>query len=148
MQAFQPKKESKGDLLIMAKRLEELLDARSSESRKRIVEDAKIILNDCLSEDVFLTELAEKAKGQKTIKTTLDDLQDQVHKNHALKISINYPNVLSKCVVTLKWHPQIHGLNVHHRKSFQTPRHLNENLYREQCHPTFCSVQYFASDFP
>ncbi|WP_257226730.1 MULTISPECIES: hypothetical protein [unclassified Acinetobacter] len=65
----------------MAKRLEELLDARSSESRKRIVEDAKIILNDCLSEDVLLTELAEKAKGQKTIKTTLDDLRARVHKN-------------------------------------------------------------------
>lgn len=58
----------------MAKKLQELLDARSSESQNRIMENAKIILNDCLSEDVHLTELAEKAKGQKTIKTTLDDL--------------------------------------------------------------------------
>ncbi|WP_227591891.1 MULTISPECIES: hypothetical protein [unclassified Acinetobacter] len=45
------------------------------------MENAKIILNDCLSEDVHLTELAEKAKGQKTIKIILDELQDQVHKN-------------------------------------------------------------------
>lgn len=67
----------------MAKRLEELLDAHSSESRKRIVEDAKIILNDCLSEDVFLTELAEKAKGQKTIKITLDGLRARVYKKRA-----------------------------------------------------------------
>ncbi|WP_180008848.1 MULTISPECIES: hypothetical protein [unclassified Acinetobacter] len=67
----------------MAKKLQELLDARSSESRNRIVEDAKTILNDCLSEDVHLTELAEKAKGQKTIKITLDDLRARVHKNRA-----------------------------------------------------------------
>ena len=45
----------------MAKKLQELLDACSSESRNRIMENAKIILNDCLSEDVHLTELAEKA---------------------------------------------------------------------------------------
>ncbi len=55
--------ESKEIFLIMAKKLQELLDARSSESRNRIMENAKIILNDCLSEDVHLTELAEKAKG-------------------------------------------------------------------------------------
>ena len=65
----------------MAKKLQELLDARSPESRNRIMENAKIILNDCLSEDVHLTELAEKAKGQKTIKIILDDLRARVHKN-------------------------------------------------------------------
>ena len=83
MQAFQPKKESKGDLLIMAKKLEELLDCRSSESRNRIRENAKIILNDCFSEDVHLTEQAEKVKGQKTIKITLDGLRARVHKKRA-----------------------------------------------------------------
>ncbi|MCL6233238.1 hypothetical protein [Acinetobacter amyesii] len=65
----------------MAKKLQELLDARSSESRNRIMENAKIILNDCLSEDVHLTELAEKAKGQKTMKIILDNLRARVHKN-------------------------------------------------------------------
>lgn len=64
----------------MAKKLEDLIRKRSPESRNRIMENAKIILNDCLSEDVHLTELAEKAKGQKTIKIILDELQDQVHK--------------------------------------------------------------------
>ncbi|WP_257223066.1 hypothetical protein [Acinetobacter sp. YH12126] len=65
---------------MMAKKLEDLIRKRSPESRNRIMENAKIILNDCLSEDVHLTELAEKAKGQKTIKIILDELQDQVHK--------------------------------------------------------------------
>ena len=60
----------------MAKKLQELLDARSSESRNRIREDVKIILNDCLSEDVYLTELVEEAKSEKAGKITLDDLQD------------------------------------------------------------------------
>ncbi|RKG46798.1 hypothetical protein D9K79_01120 [Acinetobacter cumulans] len=60
----------------MAKKLQELLDARSSESRNRILEDVKIILNDCLSEDVYLTELVEEAKSEKAGKITLDDLQD------------------------------------------------------------------------
>lgn len=69
--------------LIMAKKLEELLDARSSESRKRIVEDAKIILNDYLSEDVHLIELAEEAKSEKMIKITLNELRARVHKNRA-----------------------------------------------------------------
>ena len=45
----------------MAKKLEDLIRKRSPESRNRIMENAKIILNDCLSEDVHLTELAEKA---------------------------------------------------------------------------------------
>ncbi|WP_180173906.1 hypothetical protein [Acinetobacter sp. YH01024] len=65
----------------MAKKLQELLDARSSESQNRILQNAEIMLKDYLSEDVHLTELAEKAKGQKTIKIILDELQDQVHKN-------------------------------------------------------------------
>ena len=47
------------------------------------MENAKIILNDCLAEYVPLTELAEKAKGQKTIKLTLDELRARVYKNHA-----------------------------------------------------------------
>ncbi|WP_218945266.1 hypothetical protein [Acinetobacter sp. YH12239] len=59
--------ESKEIFLIMAKKLQELLDARSSESQNRIKENAKIILNDCLSEDVHLTQLAEEAKSEKTI---------------------------------------------------------------------------------
>lgn len=46
---------------MMGKKLEDLIRERSSESQKRIMENAKIILNDCLSEDVHLTELAEKA---------------------------------------------------------------------------------------
>ncbi|MEN8991581.1 hypothetical protein ABD624_06380 [Avibacterium paragallinarum] len=65
----------------MAKKLQELLDARSFESQNRILQNAEIMLKDYLSEDVHLTELAEKAKGQKTIKIILDELQDQVHKN-------------------------------------------------------------------
>ncbi|WP_312210617.1 hypothetical protein [Acinetobacter variabilis] len=67
----------------MAKKLEDLITERSPESQKRIMENAKIILNDCLAEDVHLTELAEKAKGQKTIKLTLDELRARVHKNRA-----------------------------------------------------------------
>lgn len=67
----------------MAKKLEDLIRERSPESQNRIMENAKIILNDCLSEDVHLTELAEKAKGQKTIKVTLDELRARVHKNRA-----------------------------------------------------------------
>ena len=69
--------------LIMAKKLEDLIRKRSPESRNRIMENAKIILNDCLSEDVHLTELAEKAKGQKTIKIILDNLRARVHKKRA-----------------------------------------------------------------
>lgn len=67
----------------MAKKLEDLIRERSPESQNRIIENAKIILNDCLTEDVHLTQLAEKAKGQKTIKLTLDDLRARVHKNRA-----------------------------------------------------------------
>lgn len=67
----------------MASKLEDLIRERSPESQNRIMENAKIILNDCLSEDVHLTELAEKAKGQKTIKVTLDELRARVHKNRA-----------------------------------------------------------------
>ena len=63
---------------MMGKKLEDLIRDRSSESQNRILENAQTMLNDCLSEDVHL---AEKAKGQKTIKFTLDELQDQVHKN-------------------------------------------------------------------
>lgn len=65
----------------MAKKLEDLITERSFESQSRILENAKIILKDCLAEDVYLKELAEKAKGQKTIKLTLDDLR--AHKNRA-----------------------------------------------------------------
>lgn len=65
----------------MAKKLQELLDARSSESQNRILQNAEIMLKDYLSEDVHLTELAEKAKGQKTIKIILDNLRARVHKN-------------------------------------------------------------------
>ncbi|RFS30994.1 hypothetical protein DYI81_09250 [Acinetobacter sp. SWAC5] len=72
---FIPKKQLK-EISNMAKKLQELLDARSSESRNRILEDVKIILNDCLSEDVYLTELVEEAKSEKAGKITLDDLQD------------------------------------------------------------------------
>ncbi|WP_257222222.1 hypothetical protein [Acinetobacter sp. YH12128] len=68
---------------MMAKKLEDLIRKRSPESRNRIMENAKIILNDCLSEDVHLTELAEKAKGQKTIKIILDNLRARVHKKRA-----------------------------------------------------------------
>lgn len=70
----------------MAKKLEELLMQCSAEVQKQIMENAKIILNDCLAEDVHLMELAEKAKGQKTIKLTLDELRARVHKNHAKKV--------------------------------------------------------------
>ena len=67
----------------MAKKLEDLIRERSPESQNRVMENAKIILNDCLSEDVHSTELAEKAKRQKTIKLTLDELRARVHKNRA-----------------------------------------------------------------
>ena len=67
----------------MAKKLQDLLSNRSSVSQNRIMENAKIILNNCLSEDKHLIELAEKAKGQKTIKLTLDELRARVHKNRA-----------------------------------------------------------------
>lgn len=65
----------------MAKKLQELLDARSSESQNRILQNAEIMLKDYLSDDVHLKQLAEKAKGQKTIKITLDGLRARVHKN-------------------------------------------------------------------
>lgn len=69
----------------MAKKLEELLVERSIESQNRILGNAKIILKDCLSDDVYITELAEKAKTEETIKFTLDDLRERVHKNRAEK---------------------------------------------------------------
>ena len=66
---------------MLAKKLEDLIRERIPESQNRIMENAKIILTDCLAEDVHLTELAVKAKGQKTIKITLDGLRARVHKN-------------------------------------------------------------------
>lgn len=66
---------------MMAKKLEDIIRERSPESQNRIMENAKIILNDCLSEDVHLIELAKKAKGKKTIKLNLDDLRARIHKN-------------------------------------------------------------------
>ena len=65
----------------MAKKLEDLIRKRSPESQNRILQNAEIMLKDYLSDDVHLKQLAEKAKGQKTIKIILDELQDQVHKN-------------------------------------------------------------------
>ncbi|MQW91990.1 hypothetical protein GHJ48_06200 [Acinetobacter sp. dk771] len=62
----------------MAKQLEDLLMERSTESQNRILKNAKTIL-----EDTYLTELAEKAKSEKTIKLTLDDLRARGHKNRA-----------------------------------------------------------------
>lgn len=67
----------------MAKKLEDLIRERSTEGQNRIMENAKIILNDCLSEDVYLSELAEKVKVEKRIKLTLDELRARVHKNRA-----------------------------------------------------------------
>ncbi|WP_180021794.1 hypothetical protein [Acinetobacter sp. YH16044] len=64
----------------MGKKLEDLIRDRSSESQNRILENAQTMLNDCLSEDVHL---AEKVKGQKTIKITLDGLRARVHKKRA-----------------------------------------------------------------
>ncbi|WP_227865902.1 hypothetical protein [Acinetobacter cumulans] len=67
----------------MAKKLQELLDARSSESQNRILEDAKIILKDYLADDLHLKQLAEETKSEKARKIILDDLEDQAHKNYA-----------------------------------------------------------------
>ena len=45
----------------MAKKLEELLGMHSIESQNRIFENAKIILNDLVKEDIQLLKLAEEA---------------------------------------------------------------------------------------
>lgn len=67
----------------MAKNLEELSMQRSIESQNRIFENAKIILKDSPKDDVYLLQLAEKAKSEKTINITLDDLKAIAHKNRA-----------------------------------------------------------------
>ncbi len=36
---------------------------------------------DCVMDEVYLLQLAEKAKSEETIRITLDDLRVRVHKN-------------------------------------------------------------------
>ncbi|GEM_PF-4844309 len=36
---------------------------------------------DCVMDEVYLLQLAEKAKSEETIRITLDDLRARVHKN-------------------------------------------------------------------
>ncbi|MGB9189536.1 MULTISPECIES: hypothetical protein [unclassified Acinetobacter] len=67
----------------MAKKLEELLGMHSIESQNRIFENAKIILNDLVKEDIQLLKLAEEAKNDETVKMSLKELRARVHKNRA-----------------------------------------------------------------
>ena len=67
----------------MVKKLPELLDDRSPDSQNRILENTKIILKDCFMDEVYLSQLAGKAKSEETIRITLDDLRARVHKNRA-----------------------------------------------------------------
>lgn len=67
----------------MVKKIPEFLDGRSPDRQNRILENAKIILKDYLIDEVYLLQLAEKAKSEKTIRITLDDLRARVHKNYA-----------------------------------------------------------------
>ncbi|QIO09000.1 hypothetical protein [Acinetobacter lanii] len=65
----------------MARKLEELLMQRSTESQNRILKNAKKILKDCLSEDEWLLQQAVQAKSEKKIKLTLDELRARIQKN-------------------------------------------------------------------
>ena len=65
----------------MVKKLPGLLESRSPDRQNRILENAKIILKDYLMDEVYLLQLAEKAKSEETIRITLDDLRARVHKN-------------------------------------------------------------------
>lgn len=65
----------------MVKKIPEFLDGRSPDRQNRILENAKIILKDYLIDEVYLLQLAEKAKSEETIRITLDDLRARVHKN-------------------------------------------------------------------
>lgn len=67
----------------MVKKLPGLLESRSPDRQNRILENAKIILKDYLMDEVYLFQLAEKAKSEETIRITLDDLRARVHKNYA-----------------------------------------------------------------
>lgn len=67
----------------MAKKLEELLGMHSIENQNRIFENAKIILNDLVKEDIQLLKLAEEAKNDETVKMSLKELRARVHKNRA-----------------------------------------------------------------
>ena len=55
----------------------------SIESQNRIFENAKIILNDLVKEDIQLLKLAEEAKNDETVKMSLKELRARVHKNRA-----------------------------------------------------------------
>lgn len=65
----------------MVKKIPEFLDGRSPDRQNRILENTKIILKDCVMDEVYLLQLAEKAKSEETIRITLDDLRVRVHKN-------------------------------------------------------------------
>lgn len=65
----------------MVKKIPEFLEGRSPDSQNRILENTKIILKDCVMDEVYLLQLAEKAKSEETIRITLDDLRVRVHKN-------------------------------------------------------------------
>ena len=65
----------------MVKKIPEFLEARSPDRQNRILENTKIILKDCVMDEVYLLQLAEKAKSEETIRITLADLRVRVHKN-------------------------------------------------------------------
>ena len=48
----------------MVKKLPGLLESRSPDRQNRILENAKIILKDYLMDEVYLLQLAEKAKSE------------------------------------------------------------------------------------
>ncbi|WP_168416456.1 hypothetical protein [Acinetobacter indicus] len=63
------------------KKIPEFLEGRSPDRQNRILENTKIILKDCVMDEVYLLQLAEKAKSEETIRITLADLRVRVHKN-------------------------------------------------------------------
>ncbi|WP_158651079.1 hypothetical protein [Acinetobacter indicus] len=65
----------------MVKKLPGLLESRSPDRQNRILENTKIVLKDCVMDEVYLLQLAEKAKSEETIRITLDGLRVRVHKN-------------------------------------------------------------------
>lgn len=69
-------------------KIPEFLEGRSPDRQNRILENTKIILKDCVMDEVYLLQLAEKAKSEETIRITLDDLRVRVHKT-ALKSLIS-----------------------------------------------------------
>lgn len=66
----------------MSKKLEDLLQERSFESQKRILEKAQNLFNTYLYEDCELMKLAEQAKMDETVRVSIKALRTRTHKNH------------------------------------------------------------------